>query len=77
MHNIHRKTPVLESLFNKAAGLKVCNFIKKKLQHMFFPVNMAKCLTIAFFIEHLRWLLLLVQSNVLTLLKIVKLHYLA
>ena len=27
--NIHSKTPVLESLFNKVAGLKVCNFIKK------------------------------------------------
>ena len=49
MHNIHRKTPVLGSLFNKAAGLKVCNFIKKKFQHVFFPVNKAKCLTIAFF----------------------------
>ena len=33
--NIHRKTPVLESLFNKVAGLN------------------------SFFIEHLRWLLLL------------------
>ena len=24
---------MLESLFNKIAGLKACNFIKKKLQH--------------------------------------------
>ena len=26
---IHRKTPVLESLFNKVGGLKSCNFIKR------------------------------------------------
>ena len=31
--NIYRKTPVLESFINKAAGLKDCNFIKKRLQH--------------------------------------------
>ena len=28
-HNIHRKAPVLESLFNKVAGLKACNFIER------------------------------------------------
>ena len=38
------ETPVLESLFNKAAGLKVCNFIKKRLQHRCVPVNIAKFL---------------------------------
>ena len=31
--NIHRKTPVLESCFNKVARMKACNFIKKILQH--------------------------------------------
>ena len=30
--NIHMKTPVLGSLFIKVAGLKVCNFVKKRLQ---------------------------------------------
>ena len=55
---IHRKTPVLEYLFNKAAGLKSCNFIQKRFQHSCFPVNIAKFLRTAFFIEHLRWLLL-------------------
>ena len=40
--NIHRKTPVLESLFNKVAGLKVCNFIKTRLQRRYFPVNVEK-----------------------------------
>ena len=34
--NIHRKTtPVLESLFNKVAGLKASNFIKKRYLHVF------------------------------------------
>ena len=36
--------PVLELLFNKATGLQVCNFIKKKLQYMCIPVNIAKYL---------------------------------
>ena len=33
LRNFRRKTPVLESVFNKVAGLKVCNFIKKGLQN--------------------------------------------
>ena len=37
-----QKTPVLESLFNKVAGPKACNFIKKRLQYKCFPVNIAK-----------------------------------
>ena len=36
--------PALESLFNKIAGLKACNFIKKRFQHRSFPVNIAKFL---------------------------------
>ena len=35
----------MESLFDKAAGLQVCNFIKKKLQLRCFPFNIAKFLT--------------------------------
>ena len=46
--NIHRKTPVLESLFNKVAGLQSCNFIKKRPQHMCFPMNIAKFLKTSF-----------------------------
>ena len=34
------------------------NFIKKRLQRRFFPVNIAKFLRTTFFIEHLWWLLL-------------------
>ena len=40
-------------LFNKVAGLKACNFIKKRLQRRSFPIKFAKFLRIPFFIEHL------------------------
>ena len=63
--NIHRKTPVLESLFNKAVGLQSCDFIKKRLRHRCFPVNIAKFLRTAFFIEHLWWLFLNFLQNLL------------
>ena len=36
--NIHRKTPMLKSLFNKVTVLRACDFIKKSLQHRCFPV---------------------------------------
>ena len=42
--NIHWKTPVLESLFNKNADL--------------FPCEYCKIFKNSFFIEHLRWLIL-------------------
>ena len=35
---------MLESLFNKVAGLQACIFIKKRFQHRCFPVNIAKFL---------------------------------
>ena len=54
--NIHRKTPVLESLYNKVAGLQACKFTKKRLQQNYFAINIAKFLITAFFVEHLRWL---------------------
>ena len=47
----HRKTTVLESLFDKAVGLvdrhsfhKACNFIKMRLKHKRFPVKFTKFL---------------------------------
>ena len=40
------ETLVLGPLFNKAAGLQVCNFIKKRLQHRCFPVIIANFLRI-------------------------------
>ena len=57
-YHIHKKAGVLESLLNKFADLRACIFIKKRLQHRCFPVNIAKFLRATFFIEHLWWLLL-------------------
>ena len=39
-----KKTPVLEFLFSKVAGLKVCNFIKKdsNTKHRRFPVKFTR-----------------------------------
>ena len=48
------KTLVLESLFNKHAGLQACNFIKNRLQHRCFPVDIAKFLRTTYFEEHLQ-----------------------
>ena len=42
----------------KHQDLQACKSIKKRLQHKCFPVNIAKILRTAFFMEHLRWLLL-------------------
>ena len=53
--NIHRKTPVLESLFNSIAGLKIHNFIRKRLHHKcFLAKNISKFLRTTFR-EHLFW----------------------
>ena len=35
---------MLESLFNKVAGIEACNVIKKRLQHRYFSMNIAKFL---------------------------------
>ena len=35
---------MLESLFNKVAGLQAFNFIRKRLQHRLFPVNVTRFL---------------------------------
>ena len=45
--NIQRKTPALESLFNKFIGRKACNFINERLQHRCFPVDIVKFLRTA------------------------------
>ena len=47
-HKIHRKTPVPESLFNKAADLRLATLLKKRLCHRFFPVNFVKFLRTPF-----------------------------
>ena len=60
---IHRKAPVLESLFSKVKSLKTCNFIKKRLQLMCFSAKLAKLLRTPSFTEHLWWLLFGLKKN--------------
>ena len=61
--NAHMKTPVLEFLFNKYAGLKTWNFNKNRLRHRYFPVELAKFLRTPFFTEHIQWLLLEISQE--------------
>ena len=69
LHKFHRKTPVLESPFNKVAGLKACNFIKKRLQYRRFPVKFTKCLGTLILKNICKWLLM-IPNKVNTLKKI-------
>ena len=48
---IHRKIPLLESLVKRHHDLK---FIKKRIQHMYFPVNFEKFSRKTLFTNHLR-----------------------
>ena len=57
-HKIYRKTPVLESIFNKVTDLRLAALFKKRLWHRCFPANFVKFSRTPFSIEHLRWLLL-------------------
>ena len=58
---------MLVSLFNKVVDLKVCSFIKKRLQYKCFPVKLAKILRTPSFTEHFKWFLLwfLQQNNLI------------
>ena len=69
-YKFHRKTPVLESLFNKGAGLSAsrsCNPIKNRLQYSSFSVNVLKFSRTLFLMVHLRWLLLTYDKSFLIL----------
>ena len=55
---------MLETLFYKDAGVQVCNFIQKGLQHIFFPLNIAKFFRIACFIDLIWWLLFQVEQTI-------------
>ena len=54
---------MLESLFNKAAGLLPYNFIKKRLQHRCFSVKFAKLLSKPILKNIQEWLLLHVVDS--------------
>ena len=53
----------ISSLIKLQARNSTCNFIKKRLWHRCFPVNFVKFLRTPFLIEHLRWLLLVLQGR--------------
>ena len=48
LSNIHKKAPVLRSLFSKVADLKSCSLTKKRLQHRFCFVDIETVLKSAF-----------------------------
>ena len=54
---------MLESVFNKVAGLRACYFFKKKLQHRCFPVKFAKSLRTPIFKNIFERLLLYFHYN--------------
>ena len=62
LRQFQRKTPVLKSLFNKVAGLRVCSFIKKGLQHRCFSVKLAKFLRTTLLKNTCEWLLLKIST---------------
>ena len=63
--NFTGKMHVLEFLFKKASDHQACKFIKKRLQHRYFPVNLAKSSSI-FFTEYFQWLVFKISnSNIL------------
>ena len=45
---------MFETLLNKVVGLKTNSFVKKRLQHRCFPLNIARFFNNSFFKKHLR-----------------------
>ena len=56
-HQFQWKTSVLETLFNKVAGLQARNFNKKRLQHRYFYVKFVKLLRTLILKYFCEWLL--------------------
>ena len=54
---------MLESLFNKAARLQAYNFIKNRLEHRYFPLNIAKLLKTTVLKNICKWLFLVVTKR--------------
>ena len=53
-----QETPVLESLFYKAAGLKVCIFIKKEIPTQVFSCEYCEIFKSSFLMEHFLFIIL-------------------
>ena len=52
-----KKTPFLESLFNKVAGLKACIFNNKETPTQVFSCEYCEIFKNSFFIEHLLFII--------------------
>ena len=59
------KHPCQSLFFNKVAGLTPETLLKKRTWHRCFPVDFAKFSETPFFIEHLWWLLLKGQEDII------------
>ena len=64
-----KKNTCVGVFFNKVAGLKTCNFIKKRLQHSCFPVIIAKFLRTSISKNNSERLLLFMQRLLLAILE--------
>ena len=53
MSQYSQKAPVLESLFNKAAGIKACIFITKEIPAQVFPCEYQEIFKDTYFEAHL------------------------
>ena len=62
---IRKKPPVLGSLFNNFAVLKAYKFIKQRIQHRCFPVEIVKFLKNTYFEEHLRTAVFILYKKVM------------
>ena len=49
--NFTGKIHVLKSFFKNASGLQTCKFIKKRLQHRYFPVKLARFSKVLFLLN--------------------------
>ena len=74
-HDTCKRISVLESLFDKVTCLMAFNFIKNRPSQRCFPVNITKCLRIAFFMVHLWWLLLKMVEQFLRISQLEKYLY--
>ena len=67
---------MLESLFNKVAGLQASNFINKRHQHRRFPVDIGRLLRKPILKSIFEWLLLGVANKIYAAAKLPSLTHL-
>ena len=68
VRNLQQENTCVGVSFQYSFRPESLNFMIKVLRHRFFPVNITKFLKAAFFIEHLRWLCIIIIILLLVLL---------